>query len=388
MKKHLISTSAIALGVAMAAPVAAQEWDVKVGGYMNQHIGYRDVSGNFGPGSEKASNWDGMQHHSKSQIHFNPSITLDNGLTFGATVKLQTENKDGDGYLKSSGAGFGTKNGQIDESYMTISGDTLGKIIIGSENSAGYLSMVGAPGVVSMYINSASISSFIPFSNAYNGGFRQAALSTNTEVAGNNDVQRLTYFTPSFNGLTLGVSYAATGNGYVQNDYGSHKAALHDIFDIGANYSQTFGTTSVTLSARYGTASRDKVTPSTRSSNPETWGVGAQLGFGDFTVGGSYTENNDGRSGPGSSEGWSLGATYDAPGPWAFEAQTYQGKYNGGAASREKYEAYQIGASRDMGPGVSWDVYVAHVKADNGDTGADRTDIKGTVLGTGINLSF
>ncbi|SEL17082.1 Outer membrane protein (porin) [Roseovarius nanhaiticus] len=377
MKKHLLSTSAIALGtVALAAPAAAQEWDVSFGGFMSQHVAYADLSGSAVPAgsaqSLSAGDFDGVDIHSNSEIIFTPSITLDNGLTFGVNVQLETE---------QNGAG------EIDESYMTISSDTLGQIIIGSENSAGYKSMVGAPGVTSMYINSPSISTFIPFSAAYPGGFRQAGLSSFTEVAGNNDVQRLTYFTPSFNGLTLGVSYAPTGNNNVANSFGVNKntpGVLSDIFDIGVNYSQTFGTTSVTLSGRYGVGD----TNIAGVSDPETWALGFQVGFADFTFGGSYAENDNGvANGAGDSSGYSLGMTYDIAGPWAVEALAYIGETDVGASNAD-YEAYRIGASRDLGPGVDWDIYVVQLDADNGGVGAANRDVSGTVIGTGINLSF
>ncbi|MDO5758206.1 MAG: porin, partial [Rhodobacterales bacterium] len=329
MKKHLLSTSAIALGVAMAAPVAAQEWDVSFGGFMSQHIAFTDNSVSTSlPGVDN----DGFKIHSSSEVHFTPSITLDNGLTFGVNIELEGENSPGS---------------QIDESYMTISSDTLGRIVIGSENSAGYTLMTSAPVVTSMAINSPSISSFIPFSAAYPGGFRQAGISSFTEVAGNNDAQRLTYYTPSFNGLTLGVSWAPDTS--ATNSYGlDRNSGVTDIFDIGVNYSQTFGTTSVTLSARYGVGNMSNIaagdpgvigtveiapgvfedvygpgTPAVVGSDPETWGVGAQVGFGAFAVGGSYAENDNGfAGGVGDSRGWNLGMTYDIAGPWALEAVT------------------------------------------------------------------
>ncbi|HEY9038272.1 MAG TPA: porin [Roseovarius sp.] len=400
MKKHLLSTSAIALGVAMAAPAAAQEWDVSFGGFMSQHIGYADIGGTVAAGRDL----DGVDIHSSTEIIFTPSITLDNGLTFGVNVQLEGEN-----------AG----NSQIDESYMTISSDTLGRIVVGSENSAGYSLMTSAPVVTSMAINSPSISTFIPFSGVETSGgdgifgFRQAGLSSFTEVGGNNDVQRLTYYTPSFNGLTLGVSYAPTGDVNVGNSFNVDKnQVLSDIFDIGVNYSQTFGTTTVTLAARYGTGSAPSYSTVTNTgpgpdglngtaddlsvttttlntdSDPETWGVGAQIGFGAFAIGASYAENDNGAlDGAGDSEGWNLGMTYDIAGPWAVEAVTYQGEVDTGAFKAD-YEAYRIGASRDLGPGVDWDIYVAYVNADNGEVGVDRSTVDGTVIGTGINLSF
>ncbi len=370
MKKHLLSTSVIALGVAAAAPAAAQDWNLDWGGYMNQHVAYADVSGVATVGRDD----DGVGFVSNAEIHFTPSVTLDNGLTFGVNVQLEADNQSGQSY--------------IDETYMTISGDQLGKIIVGSENSAGYLSMIGAPGVTSMYINSPSISGFIPLSLGGNWNFRQAGISTYTEVGGNNDVDRITYFTPNFNGFKFGVSYANNNGG---NAVGSHNnsaaASLNDIFDIGMSYSGSFGGADVSFGARWGTADATAV----GAGDVETWGVGARVGFSGFTIGGSYTDNDNdnGLAGVGFDQsGWSFGGTYDAPGPWAFELLTYQGEWDntGGAGLDSDYQAYRAGASRDLGPGVDWDIYVVYAERDHDDTVG--TDVKGTVIGTAINLSF
>lgn len=394
MKKHLLSTSAIALGL-VAAPASAQEWNLDWGGYMNQHVAFADVSGTQSAGID----YDGVGFHSNSEIHFTPSVTLDNGLTFGINVQFEAEN------------GGGGADG-IDETYMIISGDTLGRIEIGSENSAGYKSMVGAPTVTSMAINSPSISAFIPLSNVLPWNFRQAGVSAYTEVAGNNDVDRISYYTPDFNGLTVGISYARNNGGNAVGSHNDNTLNVDDIFDIGVNYSQTFGTTSVSLAARYGTGEAPAMVVATPAgigadgiagtgddtaavlaantrSDPETWGVGAQIGFGDFTVGAHYAENdNGGAAGAGDQEGWSFGGTYDAPGAWSFEALTFQGEFKGTGrtGADEEYTAYKIGASRDMGPGVDWDIYAVYAEAD--DKSDAGTELKGTVIGTAINLSF
>ncbi|MEO1139253.1 MAG: porin [Pseudomonadota bacterium] len=370
MKKQLLCTSAIALGVAAAAPASAQDWNLDWGGFFNQHVGYADVSGTaIIPGADL----DGITVHTNAEIIFTPSITLDNGLTFGINVQMEALN-----------AGGGVDG--IDESYMSISGDSFGRLDIGYENSAGYKMMVGAPGVTSMFINSPSISTYVPFSGVLPANFRQAAISSYTEVAGNNDVARITYYTPSFSGFTAGISYAPTGAFNAQNSFGINRnAVLSDIFDIGVNYSQSFGATDLTLAARWGTG--DAAVGA--GSDPETWGVGFNIGFSGITVGGSYAENDNGAvGGVNDQEGWSFGVTYDAAGPWSFEALTYQGEYNntGTGGADESYEAYRIGASRDLGPGVDWDIYVAYVEAE--DDGTAGTDLEGTVLGTAINLSF
>ena len=147
----------------------------------------------------------------------------------------------------------------IDESYVTISSDTLGKCCLGSENSAGYALMgsVYTPGRVVHADQLASTSAFIPVTGS--AGFRQAALSSLTEVAGNNDVPRITYFTPSFNGLTVGVSYAPSGEGNAGNNgpVNFNAGTVSDIFDIGVGYSQSFNGVDIGLAARWGTGDRN-----------------------------------------------------------------------------------------------------------------------------------
>ncbi|MEM6482542.1 MAG: porin [Pseudomonadota bacterium] len=380
MKKQLLCTSAIALGVA-AAPVAAQDWNVDWGGFANMHVAFADIGGSAVPAGVDL---DGLFIHQNAEIIFTPSVTLDNGLTFGYQVQFEALN---------SGTTNPRNNSLIDESYVTISGDSLGTLDIGYENSAGYKMSAGAPSVSSMFINSPSISAFIPFSATVPGLFRNAVISSFTEVSGNNDVARITYYTPSFNGLTLGVSYAPTGAVNAANNFVvDRNVVLSDIFDVGVAYSGSFGTTDVYLSARYGTGDDPA-----GSSDPDTWAIGANVTFGGITVGGSYAENNDTGVGDLDTNGYSFGVSYDAPGPWSFSGELYIGEVEGqaggvfGAFGDHDYEAYQVAASRDIGPGVDWDIYLVYLEADNGGApfpGLAAGKVDGTAIGTAINLSF
>ena len=377
MKKHLLSTSAIALGVAAAAPASAQDWNLDWGGFINTHVAIIDHDEAV---NDLTSDFDGLRLFSTGEIIFSPSVTLDNGLTFGVNVQLEAQNNT---------VGGATNN--IDESYIEIKSDTFGRVVIGNENSAGYLLSTGAPTVSSQYINSPSISAFLPLSGVVPFNFRQTGISSFSEVAGNNDVQRITYYTPNFNGLTVGFSYAPNNNGNANQGFfsggqnaNSGVASLEDIWDVGINYSGDLGAVSVTASARYGEGSGVLI-----DDDADVWQVGLSLGFADFRIGGSYGENDNGAGNFGvDQDGWSLGVSWDAPGPWSFSAETYQGDYEGSGTGGfdESYEAYQIAASREIGPGVDWDVYVIYAEAsDDGD--ADN-DTDGTIFGTAINLSF
>ncbi|MGK8232940.1 porin [Roseovarius sp. MS2] len=385
MKKQLLSTSAIALGVAMAAPASAQEWNLDWGGYYNSHVGYVTVDSNTA--AQAGADFDGVDVFTNAEIHFTPSVTLDNGLTFGINVQYEALN-----------AGGGADG--IDESFLSISGDTLGRIDLGAENSAGYKMSIGAPQVSGgIGINSPSVSGFVPISTGAGGNlpfaFRDSGVSSFAEVLGNNDVQRITYYTPSFNGLTLGVSYAANAAGNAVNNFGVNRnAGVTDVFDIGLAYSQSFNGVDVDFAARWGTAENN--TGIVGTSDPEVWNIGLNVGFNGFVIGGGYGENDNGGLRAWDSEGWSLGVTYDIAGPWSVGFDTYQGEYSGiGAASGDtaEYEAYQLVGSRSLGAGVTWAVYAAYVEgsvnADLGGTfGNANTEVEGTVIGTSINLSF
>jgi len=373
LKKQLLSTSAIALGVAMASPAAAQQWDLEWGGFVNTHVGASDVDLPSDYKADYTADLDGVNILTNSEIIFRPSVTLDNGLTFGVNVEMEALN------------GGGGQDG-IDESYAYMESDTLGRIEAGSHNSAGYLLSKGAPSVGSMAINSPSISAFVPFLSAQ--GFRQAGISSYTEVAGNNDVQRLTYFTPSFNGLVVGVSYAPSSAGNASNNapvISNSPAQVTDIFDIGAAYDQSFGAVDLGLSARWGTGNSNVA----GIDDPTTWSVGANLGVSGFTFGGSYGENDNGvASGAGDNEGFSLGVSYDVAGPWTVGLETYQGELkNADGAPDSDYETYKLAGSRSLGSGVSWDVYYAYVETNNG-AALGNPKVEGNVIATAINLSF
>ena len=402
MKKQLLTTTAAIAMVGGAA--TAQEWDVRVGGYYNTYVGISSISGtadNLG-GPLFGTDFDGVQIQKDAEVHVVPSITLDNGLTFGANIQYET-----------------ARAPATDEVYIFISGDSLGTIEIGSENSAGYKMSIGAPSVGGVPINSGSVSGFVPFVtsgaasspagvgivNSFVGAGYSSYVEVGGALYGNSDIQRISYYTPSFNGFKVGVSYApgtASGVDGASGIVDRSTSTLSDVFDIGLSYDQTFGSTSVSLSARWGTA--DIATGATAfglpvTSDPEAWAIGAQVGFGDFTIGGSYAENDNGvTGGTGDEEGWTFGATYDLAGPWriGFEYLHGEGDHGlAGAGTKDEMDIYKLAASRDLGPGVTWAVSLLYTEVDAADAalggllgGATGTDLKATTLSTSISLSF
>lgn len=67
MKKQLLSSSAIAIGLAaLSSPLAAQEWDMKWGGYHTVHIGYANVDSNTP--AHLGADFDGVDVYTEAEI--------------------------------------------------------------------------------------------------------------------------------------------------------------------------------------------------------------------------------------------------------------------------------------------------------------------------------
>ena len=360
MKKHLLTTSAIALGVA-AAPAAAQEWDVNVGGHFQSHVVYSTAGG---PGNAGAD-FDGLNFRTDAEIDFAPSITLDNGLTFSALVELEGQSAVGN---------------QIDHTFMTISGDTLGTIQIGNLNSVTYNNAFQTPGVGSIGVNSGTMSGFFPLI-----GFP----TTSPDMSG--DSMKINYITPSFNGFTLGMSYTPNVGGNSVNTGPINRNAvgsLNDVWGISADYNQSLGAVDLGLHVGYQQGDR---TLAVGSADPTDMTVGVNVGFDAFTVGMNYAETDaDLGLATDKTDAWSLGATYNT-GVWTLGADVIQHNYDalgtGGADIEEM--AYRIGASRNLGPGVAWDIFaISYDGDDKGASGAGSADIDGQMIGTAITLNF
>ncbi len=383
MRKLLISTSAIALVGGIASQAAAADWDVRIGGYMEQFVAYADsdVSGFSG------DSFGGIDSKQDSEIHFKPSITLDNGLKIGADIQLE-----------------GFQNGdQIDESFLFIRG-SFGEILLGSENSAGYKMTYAAPDVTFLNINSGSHTSFIPFSGsvANNGTtlnvgddlFRGTLGTTFLENDRNNDAQRITYFTPRFAGFQVGVSYARDAN-QDSNAQVNCNDATCNYFDVGANYLNSFGGFDLGVSGRWGIGVNDVA----GAQNPQIWSAGLTMGFAGVTIGGSFAEQNNSTSGDDDGIAYDAGISYET-GPWGFSFTYFHGENvddeNAAAltGNDEEQDAFLLGASYKLAKGVKLNAFGAYVDFDEetGDAGgpnvAGGDDVDGFIIGTGIKVSF
>ena len=384
MRKVLLGTSALALVGAYAGTATAAEFEVKVGGYFEAYAAYADSDVDNVTGEE----YGGIDSKRDSEIHFKPSITLDNGIKIGADIQLEGSSGTSD---------------TIDEAYLFIRG-SFGEVLLGSENSAGYKMTYAAPDVTFVNVNSGSLTAFVPFSGIAGDGpatvggpvatgadvFRGTLGSTFLENGRNNDAERFTYFTPRFGGVQFGVSYARDGLQDNNAQLDINGRSLTNIVDFGANFVQSFGPVDIAVSGRYGIAFDDAP-----GDDPEIYAFGANVGFFGVTIGGSFAEQNN--------AGFDDGQSYDAgvsytTGPWGVSFTYFHGSnvdeesaFNGAAfGNDEELDQYLLGVTYKLAKGVTLLGFGAYVdfQEDTGDAGGSGDDVDGFVIGTGIKISF
>lgn len=284
------------------------------------------------------------------EIHFVGQTKLDNGTSVGLTVELEAWNPGG-----------GT-SAQIDEAFIFSFGD-WGRTELGSRDAASYRMYYGSP---SALIGWGAIQHNHNWANASvianNKGYARTMATTITPTW--QDVNRINYFTPRFQGLQIGVGYApkltasaapgvGTGPGGAAGVCGINAAqninncptadyAWQDLFDIGANYLNKFGDFTVALYGAFAYASFiPGYSPFAPSANLATganlapwkqWVVGAQFGFAGFTVGGALGYDNNGLGAnyftgvDNDTRFYTAGIMYET-GPWQMSFQ-WAGFYN------------------------------------------------------------
>ena len=320
MKKFLLGSTALVAGGLLAAPaMAADPIKIGVGGYYQfysmagQIESVYPVIGSATPFG--STQYKGIQFYQEGEIHFIGSSKLDNGTTVGVHVELEGWNQAAGRY--------------IDEAFLFAFGD-WGRIEFGSRDQASYRMYYGATSALlgwGAFQHNSSFGWTNLVAAANNKAFARVTYST--IGGGFQDANRINYFTPRFMGLQIGVGYApkmnigpvgnaglngvgagtagvcgfndaTTSSACPTNDY-----SYQDIFDVGVNYLNKFGDVTV---AAYGAFMYATFNPGFQftqgiGSNTLTganmaswkqWVVGLQFGFAGFTVGGSYSWDNNG----------------------------------------------------------------------------------------------
>ena len=372
-------TTAAMIGTVSGNAAAAERIKIGVHGYHQQWLtavdqDYDDNSGN----PTKSTNIVDQKHN--SEICFIGETTLDNGITFGLNVQLEA-NTSGD---------------QIDESYLYVQSDSLGKLIIGDENNAGYLLHVTAPdGGVSL--DSGDLISNEMFVNPGLSLFDRAVGLTYLRFR-DNDSGKVTYISPRFAGIQLGVSFipqfeaGGDNNSSVKitNAPGSNTSNnINNGWAGGINYTKDFNGFGVNLAAgaMWGDNGADSVTDD--DDNLFAWSTGAQFSYSGFSWGGAYAKGTGGGGGiqeqRSNSAAWTVGVAYSV-GPYKIGAGYIKGEENPtGNAGKGRLDQASISGTYILGPGIH---LVGGVFAYDGENEDNSQENDGWGATTAFKLSF
>jgi len=386
MKRILLGTSALVGAGLMASPAfAADGIKLSLGGFFRT-----SVNANIDDHSQNdlGNNRDATEVTSDAEIYFIGKTTLDNGLTVGARVELEGENKAGD---------------QIDAAFVYFQGG-FGELRIGSQNSALAAQCVTPVGGTS---NFGAFSQDTINNNAFVGTFAGSATvcegvdTENASSGANGKAQKLVYLTPTFGGFQLALSWTPndnheSGNGHVTMN-ADNKGDQKQIIDAYASYNHDFDGFSVSWG---GGGSWALATDGDNNKKKSFYQTGMNLTFGNLAVGGAfeYMKNENARSDAAGDfasnhgadmwvAGGGLAYTMDA---WTFGAQYSYSHIDGidDAGSKRKIHQAVLTGQYAMGPGIMLDAELgyAHASGSSGDAAHGGYDSVNIGLGTAFTF--
>mgnify|MGYP000335898157 CR=1 FL=1 len=265
--------------------------------------------------------------------------------------------------------------GQIDEQYLYINGG-FGQVKLGAEDGAAADMGISAPSVGPVGANDGDMGNWVTV-NAL----------PDTVIPANGDAKRLTYYTPVMGGFRAGLSYADDDD----SENNDTVATGDNRVSGGLEYSGDFDGVSVAVA----------VTGESKGEG-EWFSVGANVGFGAFTVGASAMQrdaefgfgsnvtsgDNGNRTTADDDKHYDVGVSYamDAAKVSLTYAYAEDDQKNTSTGSDE-VSALDLGLAYTLGAGVTWKSSVFWFDSKGQDVGsADDNDGYGVV--TGIALSF
>ena len=358
MKKILLATTALIAAGVFASPAQAN-LEVTVGGYAAFQAAMFD---------NDQTNESGRDFQSEAQILVSADATADNGLQYGAKVLLDASSDD---------------SNNTDEVGLYLAG-SFGRVEMGDDDGASELA-VFAPTVGIGQINGSYDDYVLATAqgHALNDRGDHSFTSLDTD-----DSTKITYYTPKYNGVQFGVSYAPELNDEGEHvEFTENTAEASDVFEFGLGYDGEISGVQVKAGAIYvmGDAA-------TGTEDLNSWTLGAKLGYQGFSFGGSYTDDGDsfGTTGAANDEisTWTVGATYEQ-GPWGVGVSYLDKDFDTNGASAGAaggtYSAVALGGTYKVAPGLTVGADLAFFDRNRAGT-AD--DVDGYVLVTDVTAAF
>ena len=373
MKKVLLGTTALVaigafVGTAQADEMMEKPIEVGIGGYYRAALTAYSGDGDAG-----------LRGHALEQnieLEASGETTLDNGLTVGVRIRVNGNNygphnhDDGD-----AGASFNT-----DETEIIVSGG-FGTLKVGTIESAAQNAVIFAPGGTSITgVNS-----------PWFGWQHSQAISTYSNGIGAEDASKAVYLSPSFNGISLALSYAPDDKEVNYKSAGARDAGEQsEQISAALNYSQEVMGGSFSANVGYETHSTETeggaaCDDTMMNCDPEVLRFGASISIDDVSIGGGVMQademGDNTRTVSDFGIGYSMGATSLGL-QWGNQSSEDSGNDT---------NIYALNVGYDLGPGISLGMQIATGTVEGGgpeDANGMATDNDWShfILGTAISF--
>ncbi|MDE3016809.1 MAG: porin [Pseudomonadota bacterium] len=426
MKKLLLGTTTLIGAASLLAGAAfADSPKVTVGGYANFEAGYtNDNLDTHTTVHPDGANQRPQAFRNDTQINFKIDGKSDSGLGYGGEVDLLADTStdvqrrgfnasktfiytDGDWGRFELGTNVGA------DSALAVNAGTIARATGGINGDWSYFANAAnqylAAAELPLQYGVTGVNSHVGYVTA--GG---AAASSEGNQLGDHqeeNLSKVTYYTPRFAGFQLGVSYLPdqtnTGQGSatpaVPNPFGPNRTTGNDglsanIFTGGVNYDNKFGDVGTTLAV---TGEWGHAQDSTYE-NLAAWEAGGKLAYMGFSLAGSYgswgSSNQLKADHANNSHYWDVGGAYEY-GPFATSLTYLNSQFSCGtaidaaggangdcaAAGTNKFQNTSLGVDYKLAPGLT---PYAEVSYYNENAPGTATDNKGYVGIVGTQLNF
>jgi len=307
-----------------------------------------------------------------NELHVTGTTRLDNGLKVGLKAELEA-------------GGHPDQTGDpIDKAFAWVEGG-FGKIQLGSDYNAASLLHVCAPEAAGLWngppnglMSDMVIRRPVTVSTMYSGN--------QTEMDQDDNAEKILYFTPSLNGLTLGLSY--TPSALSEDNRGP--SVRSDLYAVGLGFTRTFGAIGLALSAGYVTG--DLIGATGAGERMRAYSLGGTVFYAGVTIGGSWADERhrprtgfvaDGQDNSG--KAWDVGVMYEL-GRSKTSFDFYTSRVEGRVIDKrhDLISVYQISEKYTLGEGVALMGAVGYIEYED-ESGLGN---RGYTAMTGLGLWF
>jgi len=408
MKKILLGTTTLISAAGLFAGSALAETPkVTVGGYANFEVGYvSDDEDSAGTASQTGVSQRPQAFRNDTQVDFKIDGKNDNGLGYGGEIDLLAD-------TSSDVQGRGVN---ASKTFIYMDG-TWGRLEMGSN--------IGADGT--MKVDAASIAratggingDWSYFANASDQYLAMAQLPLgygDVTSAGNltgdhtqENLNKLTYYTPRFSGFQVGISYlpdqtnrgqgipAGAPNPVGPDRTDTNPGLSDNIFTGGISYDNKFGDIGVALALTGEIGGSQLAT----YEDLRAWSGGGKVSYMGFSIAGSY--GDWGKSNTLKTDNshdtwyWDVGGAYET-GPFGVSVTYLHSQVDCGTAQagagingncladgKNKFSNVSVGADYKLAPGLTPYVEVSWYDENSTTVGDDNKGVVG-IVGTQLNF--